>query len=312
MLQRVAGIDTYTFSAFLMLGIPILTGLAFAAGAFRSRRHWLVVPLSMLAAAAFFLTTPYVGYLDNITVLFLLCAHVPVPGSGADALGTSRRAVPDRHRGRRSRTRRRACSSALTMMGVFGFHLPHRAAAPVPRPEVRRSGAAVRRVRDDRRPRALGGRDLGRRGEPERRGPATPVHEEVLRRAPRRLGARRCSRRSPSRSLVFAVISTIHARPAHPPAGRRLRHARGLVDVPLRRRRDRDHRQRLRRGGRRRHRRAVLPLHERLGRADGARRPGLVRRDHVVLAEGPAEPDRGRPDGGAPSWRGPAGWLRLR
>ena len=31
LLQRVAGIDRYTFSAFLMLGIPLLTGLALGA-----------------------------------------------------------------------------------------------------------------------------------------------------------------------------------------------------------------------------------------------------------------------------------------
>jgi MFS family permease len=76
LLQRVAGISNYSFSAFLMLGIPILTGLALGAGAFRSRRDPLVVLLTMLATAGLFLTTPYVGYLDNITVLFLLCLIV--------------------------------------------------------------------------------------------------------------------------------------------------------------------------------------------------------------------------------------------
>jgi MFS family permease len=72
LLQRVAGISTYTFSAFLMLGIPILTGLALGAGAFRSRRDGLVVLLTMLATAGLFLTTPYKGYLDNTAVLLLL------------------------------------------------------------------------------------------------------------------------------------------------------------------------------------------------------------------------------------------------
>ncbi|HET9672242.1 MAG TPA: hypothetical protein VFQ40_05270, partial [Actinomycetota bacterium] len=85
LLQRVAGISTYTFSAFLMLGIPILTGLALGAGAFRSRRDGLVVLLTMLATAGLFLTTPYVGYLDNITVLFLLSLIVAF----ADAARTS-------------------------------------------------------------------------------------------------------------------------------------------------------------------------------------------------------------------------------
>jgi MFS transporter len=44
-----------------------------------------VVILTMLATAGLFLTTPYVGYLDNITVLFLLCLIVAF----ADAARTS-------------------------------------------------------------------------------------------------------------------------------------------------------------------------------------------------------------------------------
>jgi hypothetical protein len=85
LLQRVAGISNYSFSAFLMLGIPILTGLALGAAAFRSKRDPLIVLLTMLATAGLFLTTPYVGYLDNITVLFLLCLIVAF----ADAAQTS-------------------------------------------------------------------------------------------------------------------------------------------------------------------------------------------------------------------------------
>jgi MFS family permease len=68
-----------------MLGIPILTGLALGAGAYRSRRDGLVVLLTMLATAGLFLTTPYKGYLDNITVLFLLSLIVAF----ADAARTS-------------------------------------------------------------------------------------------------------------------------------------------------------------------------------------------------------------------------------
>ena len=77
LLQQVAGIDRYSFSAFLMLGIPILTGLALGAALYRSRRDPLVVLTTLLASAALFLTTPYVGYLDNITVLFLLALTIP-------------------------------------------------------------------------------------------------------------------------------------------------------------------------------------------------------------------------------------------
>jgi len=77
LLQQVTGIDRYSFSAFLMLGVPILTGLALGAAFFRSRRDPLVVLTTMLATVALFLTTPYVGYLDNITVLFLLSLTIP-------------------------------------------------------------------------------------------------------------------------------------------------------------------------------------------------------------------------------------------
>ena len=84
LLQRVSGISTYSFSAFLMLGIP-------SSPAWRSVRvpsgagRPAVVLLTMLATAGLFLTTPYVGYLDNITVLFLLCLIVAF----ADAARTS-------------------------------------------------------------------------------------------------------------------------------------------------------------------------------------------------------------------------------
>ena len=71
-LQRVAGIDLYTFSAFMMVGVPVLTGLALGAFAWRKRRDPLLSLLVMLATAALFMTTPYVGYLDNITVLYFL------------------------------------------------------------------------------------------------------------------------------------------------------------------------------------------------------------------------------------------------
>jgi hypothetical protein len=71
-LQRVAGIDLYTFSAFMMIGIPALTGMALGVFAYRVHRDRLLFLLVVLATAALFMTTPYVGYLDNITVLYVL------------------------------------------------------------------------------------------------------------------------------------------------------------------------------------------------------------------------------------------------
>ncbi|MGZ4124669.1 MAG: MFS transporter [Actinomycetota bacterium] len=71
-LQRVAGIDLYTFSAMMMIAIPILTGMALGVFAYRVHRDRLLFLLVVLGTAALFMTTPYVGYLDNITVLFVL------------------------------------------------------------------------------------------------------------------------------------------------------------------------------------------------------------------------------------------------
>ena len=71
-LQRVAGIDLYTFSAFMMVGVPALTGLALGAFSWRRHRDPLLFLLVILATAALFMTTPYVGYLDNLVVLYFL------------------------------------------------------------------------------------------------------------------------------------------------------------------------------------------------------------------------------------------------
>jgi MFS transporter len=71
-LQRVAGIDLYTFSAFMMVAAPALAGMALGAFAYRVHRDRLLFLLVILATAALFITTPYVGYLDNITVLYVL------------------------------------------------------------------------------------------------------------------------------------------------------------------------------------------------------------------------------------------------
>ncbi len=71
-MQRVAGIDLYSFSAMMMVGVPVLTALVMGAFSYRRRRDPLLFLIAMLATLALFMTTPYQGYLDNITVLFLL------------------------------------------------------------------------------------------------------------------------------------------------------------------------------------------------------------------------------------------------
>jgi hypothetical protein len=60
-----------------MIGIPVLAGLALAAAFYRSRRDPVVIHMAILAAVALFMSTPYIGYLDNATVLFLLCLTIP-------------------------------------------------------------------------------------------------------------------------------------------------------------------------------------------------------------------------------------------
>ena len=82
MLVRIAGVDLYTFSALMMIGVPVLTGLALGAFAYRVHRDRLLFLLVLLATAALFMTSPYVGYLDNTTVLYVLSAILAfVPAS---------------------------------------------------------------------------------------------------------------------------------------------------------------------------------------------------------------------------------------
>ena len=170
LLQQVVGIDRYTFSAYLMIGIPILTGLALGAALLRSRRDPLVVLTTLLATVALFLTTPYVGYLDNITVLFLLALDDPVRPRGPNVVGGEDGAVPDRHRGGVHASddvrdlRRRADG------GVRFHFLTSRFLGAA----LRADGPMLMSVgRHDRRPRDVGGRHLGQAGEPRRgRAPA--------------------------------------------------------------------------------------------------------------------------------------------
>jgi hypothetical protein len=71
-LQRVAGIELFTFSGFMMIAVPVLTGLALGAFAYRRYRDPLALILLVLVTGFFFMTTPYVGYLDNLIVLYVL------------------------------------------------------------------------------------------------------------------------------------------------------------------------------------------------------------------------------------------------
>jgi hypothetical protein len=87
LMQRVAGVSSTTFTSIMMIGIPVLTGLVLGAGAYRMRRDPLIVYLMMLAAAALFLTEPYIGYLDDATVLFLLSMSLAFVGPSRSSWG---------------------------------------------------------------------------------------------------------------------------------------------------------------------------------------------------------------------------------
>ncbi len=87
LLERVAGVDQYSFAALLMVGLPVLTGMALAAAGYRSRKDSLFIPVAMLATVAIFLTTPYVGYLDELTMLFTLCVMFAFLGPARTSWG---------------------------------------------------------------------------------------------------------------------------------------------------------------------------------------------------------------------------------
>jgi hypothetical protein len=77
LLMRVGGLSRYTFSIFFMVGAPVLASLALGAFAYRHRRDPLLFLLTFFAGGALFLTTPYVGYMDNIMCLYILALTLP-------------------------------------------------------------------------------------------------------------------------------------------------------------------------------------------------------------------------------------------
>ncbi|MFL5797413.1 MAG: MFS transporter [Actinomycetota bacterium] len=76
-LMRMGGIHRYSFSILVMVGIPTLGSLALAAFAWRHRRDPVALLMTFLASAALFLTIPYVGYMDNVTCLWILALTLP-------------------------------------------------------------------------------------------------------------------------------------------------------------------------------------------------------------------------------------------
>jgi len=86
-LIKLGGIHRYTFSILVMVGIPTLAALALGAFAWRHRRDHLVPLMTFFASAALFLTIPYVGYMDNITCLYILALILPFLGPARTSWG---------------------------------------------------------------------------------------------------------------------------------------------------------------------------------------------------------------------------------
>ena len=72
LLRQVAAVAPLSTTAFLMVGIPVLTALLLGAFAFQYRRDPLIFHGVALGAASLYLTPPFVGYLDNLLALFFL------------------------------------------------------------------------------------------------------------------------------------------------------------------------------------------------------------------------------------------------
>jgi hypothetical protein len=77
-LPDVAQLSSVTF---MMVGLPVLTALLLAGFAYRQRREPLMFHSVAFAAGGLMLTPPFVGYLDNILVLFFLAAALPFLGA---------------------------------------------------------------------------------------------------------------------------------------------------------------------------------------------------------------------------------------
>lgn len=122
LMQGVGGTAQSSFPGFMMVGIPILAGLAFGAGAYRSTKSNLLYMLTMVLTGVFFLTTPYVGYLDNTFVLFVLAAVIGFLEPARKSWGA--RSAVALLAFLAAYTHPTTCVVFLgTMFAVFGFHL---------------------------------------------------------------------------------------------------------------------------------------------------------------------------------------------
>ena len=77
MLNRVAGVAPQRYTILLMVGAPLMASASLGAFAYRNKRRPFLFLITMLVGVGLFLTTPYLGYLDDVTCLFLLATMLP-------------------------------------------------------------------------------------------------------------------------------------------------------------------------------------------------------------------------------------------
>jgi hypothetical protein len=70
-----------------MVVVPVLAATALGVFAYRHKRDPVLFLLTMLSAVALFLTTPFLGYLDDVTCLFLLAMTLPFLGPARTSWG---------------------------------------------------------------------------------------------------------------------------------------------------------------------------------------------------------------------------------
>lgn len=76
LLRQVAGVAPLSSVTFMMVGLPVLIALLLAGFAYRCRPDPLMFHAVAFAAGGLMLTPPFVGYLDNLLVLFFIGASL--------------------------------------------------------------------------------------------------------------------------------------------------------------------------------------------------------------------------------------------
>lgn len=77
LLNRIAGIDPNRFTVLMEVGIPVLASVALGVFAYRHKRDPVLFLLTLVASVSLFLTTPFLGYLDDVTCLAFLALALP-------------------------------------------------------------------------------------------------------------------------------------------------------------------------------------------------------------------------------------------